>query len=209
MKSFFIAGTDTGIGKTTLAVALLDYFASHHKRAVGLKPLASGGIKTTAGWRNEDGLMLQAASTVKLPYETINPVLLQAPLAPSIAADYENRRFAVSDLLQACEPGLNSEADYCVVESAGGWLVPLNEKKESLADFAKALNFPVILVVGMRLGCLNHALLTVESIKQQGLLLKGWIANGCDPVMQAFAENQAILEDRILAPLLGIKPYQK
>lgn len=196
--TFFIAGTDTDAGKTTLACGWLKQHAS--ASCYGLKPVAAGATETADGLRNDDALRLMAASGIKLSYQQVNPVLLLEPASPHLAAQQEKRRLSVDRLLGYVRGTLMARrADLVLVEGAGGWLVPLNER-ETLADFARELNVPVVLVVGMKLGCLNHALLTVEAIERSGVTLAGWVANPLAQPMPWLEENIKTLEQRIDAP---------
>jgi dethiobiotin synthetase len=204
-QRLFITGTDTEVGKTTIACKLLTELNQHGYKTVGLKPIASGGIITAEGMRNEDALALQQAASVKLPYELINPICLESPIAPHIAAQQANLPLSALELFNQCIPTLQQAADHIVIEGAGGWLVPLNAT-ETMADFVALLDCPIILVVAMRLGCINHALLTVANIHQHGLELGGWIANCIDPEMLNLEENLATLEQLIPAPLLMVNP---
>jgi dethiobiotin synthetase len=207
-KIFFVAGTDTSIGKTTVAVQLLRHYNKLNYSTVGLKPVASGCEKTPAGLRNEDALLLQDAASIKLPYEQVNPITFEPPIAPHIAAQLAGEPLSVKRLTAACQHGLDRLADVTIIEGAGGWLVPLNQK-ENISDFVSHHQFPTILVVGMRLGCLNHALLTVESIKASGVPLAGWIANHIDPDMEAQKDNLETLKQRIDAPLWATNPFEQ
>ena len=204
-KTFFIAGTDTNIGKTLVAAGLLVAAKNHGLTTVALKPLAAGCEKTDAGLRNADALLLQSVITQPLVYEQINPIALEAAIAPHIAAQQEKRVLSADRLAGFCRGSLNL-ADFTLVEGAGGWRVPLNPQ-ETLADVAKILRLPVILVVGVRLGCINHALLTVEAIRNDGLQLAGWVANCIDADMPVLQENIYSLAARILAPCLGVVPW--
>lgn len=205
MTAFFITGTDTGVGKTLVACALLHAAKTRGFSCLGLKPLAAGCEQTEEGWCNEDALALQAASTLKLPYQQINPVALREAMAPHIAAARESKRLSLSRLVGFCRGALQSPVDLCLVEGAGGWRVPLNNQ-EYLSGLPKELNLPVILVVGLRLGCLNHALLTAEAIQQDGLKLAGWVANVLDAGMPVVEENIATLKALLPCPLLGEIP---
>jgi len=205
MKGFFIAGTDTGVGKTWMSAALIHALATRGYRVAGMKPLACGGHPGAAGWRHEDAERLMQHASVALPYETVNPYLLREAAAPHIAAAQEGVRLSATALHEACTT-LEEPMDYLVIEGVGGWEVPLNEN-ETTAQFARLLGLPVILVVGMRLGCLNHALLTSNAIARQKLPLAGWIANSIDPTMLRLQENIAALEMRLPGPRLGIVPY--
>jgi dethiobiotin synthetase len=203
--TFFVTGTDTGVGKTLCSAALLHALARRHARVVGMKPVAAGLVEHQGQWVSEDVLVLRAASTLAVPGGLDNPVALPEPLSPHLAARHAGRSVRMTDLLAPAR-ALQAQADALVVEGAGGWRVPLNDD-ETLADFAKALAAPVVLVVGLRLGCLNHALLTAEAIRRDGLPLAGWVANRIDPAMAAADENLAHLRDKLGAPLLGVVPW--
>jgi dethiobiotin synthetase len=201
----FVTGTDTGVGKTLVSAALLHTLARHHRRVVGMKPVAAGLIDHRGQWVSEDVMALRAASTVTVPPELDNPVALPDAIAPHIAARRAGRSVTVAELL-AAHRSLQAMADAVVVEGAGGWRVPINDH-ETLADLARAIGAPVVLVVGMRLGCLNHALLTAEAIRADGLPLAGWVANAVDPAMPCVQENIDALRERLGAPLLGNVPW--
>ncbi len=203
MKRIFITGTDTGIGKTRVASALIRHLVAEGHRVAGLKPVASGCERTPAGLRNEDALSLMAASNVKLPYEVVNPFAYEPAIAPHIAAREAGR---VIDIQKISRLTKTIEADYLVIEGAGGWCVPLGDTA-MLADLAKALADEVIVVVGIRLGCINHALLSAARIIADGMVLKGWIANHVDPDMQAQSENLATIQALMPCPLLGVLPW--
>lgn len=206
-KRYFMAGTDTDVGKTHITEALLQAAQQRGLTTLGLKPLAAGADLIDGRWSNDDARRLQAASSVKPPYEQVNPVLLRAALAPHLAADMEQRRLTVQRLAGFCRGTLMTHpAQLTLIEGAGGWRVPLNER-ETLADLALDLNLDVILVVGMRLGCLNHALLTIEAIQRDGLRLAGWVANCIDPQMNSLDANIHSLIGRISAPLVGTMPF--
>ncbi|MDP3922889.1 MAG: dethiobiotin synthase [Hydrogenophaga sp.] len=202
----FVTGTDTGVGKTLVSAALLHTLARHHPRVVGMKPVAAGLVQQGGAWVAEDVLALRAASTVAVPPELDCPVALPEPLSPHLAAARAGRRVGVAELV-AAHRELRRLADVVLVEGSGGWRVPLNED-ETLADLAVALALPVVLVVGLRLGCLNHALLTAEAIRADGLHLAGWVANTVDPAMACRDENIQTLRQRLAAPLLGTVPWQ-
>lgn len=208
MRKFFITGTDTGVGKTHIACGLLKIFQQYGLSTIGLKPIASGCEKTLRGLRNQDALCLQQTATIKLPYENINPIALEPAIAPHIAAQQIKQILSAASLITACEPVLNYPADICVIEGAGGWYTPLN-KHETMADFVVALNTPVVLVVGVRLGCLNHALLTQQAIINCSVKLHGWVANCLEKNMEGIEENIELLKTRLSAPLLGMVPYNK
>lgn len=205
-KTFFITGTDTDAGKTLVTCALLHAAASAGYTTAAIKPVAAGGINAEHGLRNEDALLLQAASTIAMPYEQVNPMCFPQALAPHIAAQLNGKRIKVERLAGFCQGVLLKRANFTFIEGAGGWRVPLNER-EFLSDLVKQLNIPVILVVAMRLGCLNHAILTAEAITRDGLQLAGWVANRIDPDMQCYAENRETLRASLHAPLLAEIPY--
>jgi dethiobiotin synthetase len=203
--SIFVTGTDTGVGKTLVSAALLYALAKHHRRVVGMKPIAAGTVRMGALQINEDVVALRAASTCTVPAELDNPVLLPDPLSPHIAAARAGVHINIGRLV-ACHLALTKLADAVVVEGVGGFHVPLSNT-ETGADLALALDLPVILVVGLRLGCLNHALLTAEAIRARGLMLAGWVANHVDPTMLARDDNIAFLQQHLRAPLLASVPY--
>ncbi|HEY5994305.1 MAG TPA: dethiobiotin synthase [Gallionellaceae bacterium] len=199
--SYFVTGTDTGVGKTLVSCALLHALAAQGRRVAGFKPVAAG---CEADGRNEDAVALLAASSMTLSYRQVNPYCFQPAIAPHIAAAQAGERIEIAHILAAYRE-LAAKADVVVVEGAGGFRVPLNEEQDS-ADLARELNLPVILVVGVRLGCLNHALLTAEAIAARGLVLVGWVANVLDAQMHALQDNVAALRERMDAPLLGTVP---
>jgi dethiobiotin synthetase len=205
-KRFFIAGTDTDAGKTKVTESLLLSAKNLGLSTLGLKPLAAGAEELEGNWSNDDARILMAASTVQLPYESVNPVLLKEPMAPHIAAVRENKRITAQSLVGFCRGTLmTASADFTLIEGAGGWRVPLNNR-ETLAELPKSLKLDVILVVGMKLGCLNHALLTAEAIERDGLNIRGWIANTLDPQMNGLQENIQTLQHMLRAPLVGVLP---
>lgn len=204
-NTYFVTGTDTGVGKTLVTAALLHLADKQGLKAFGLKPVAAGCESTPQGPRNEDALLLQAHSNVQMPYEQINPISLGAAKAPHIAAVEEGRRLSLDRLVGLCRGSLMQPADLRLIEGAGGWRVPLNDR-ENLSGLAIQLQTPVILVIGLRLGCLNHALLTAEAIQRDGLALAGWIVSEVDPNMDSKAENIATLKTQLPAPCLGVIP---
>ena len=206
MNACFITGTDTGVGKTLVACALLHALRRRHARVVGMKPVAAGLVDTPQGPDSEDVLALRAASTVRVSPALDCPVRLPDPLSPHLAAERAGVQIDLEHLL-ACQRALAAQADAVVVEGAGGFLVPLSAR-HSGADLARAMGLPVVLVVGMRLGCLNHAVLTAEAVRARGLTLAGWVANRIDPAMAAFDGNLAYLREHLGAPLLGVLPHQ-
>lgn len=205
-KHYFIAGTDTDAGKTLVATGLLRAAAQQHWRTLAVKPVAAGAEDTGAGLRNDDAVKLAAEITEPLSYAQLNPVVFAPPIAPHIAAQQAGKRVTVAQLAGFCRGVMMRPADLVLIEGAGGWRVPVNDR-ESLADLAVELQTPVILVVGMKLGCLNHALLTAEAIRRDGLTLAAWVANHVDPEMACANENVASLEARLMAPCLGRVPH--
>jgi dethiobiotin synthetase len=206
-SAYFITGTDTACGKTLVANALLKAAAARGHSTLGLKPVAAGSYLRDGIQVNEDAWELLQNTTLGIDYAAINPITLREPMAPHIAAEREGRAFGAADLAAHCRP-LLSQAEFAVVEGAGGWQVPLNES-ESMVDIATLLDIPVLLVVGMRLGCINHALLTAAAIRSAGLHLAGWIANHIDDDMAVANENVASLHARLEAPLVGRIPWME
>lgn len=201
--NYFVTGTDTNVGKTLIACALLHGFAAQGKRVVGMKPISAGcgdnGI-------HEDVMQLRAASNVLASLGQVNPYCFVPAVAPHLAAQFAGIIINLERIV-ASFTELAGQADVVIVEGAGGFLVPLNDREDSV-DLAAQLGLPIILVVGMRLGCLNHALLTVQAIAAQGLILAGWVANCVEENMPMLDENIAALQQRIAAPMLGVVPYQ-
>jgi len=205
-RSYFLAGTDTDCGKTLVTCAMLRAAAKAGHSTIGMKPLAAGAELTAEGLRNVDALKLQLASTVKLAYEQVNPVCFAEAVSPHIAAQLAGKRVRVERLAGFCQGVLMKRANLTLIEGAGGWRVPINER-EFMSDLAKLLNRPVILVVGMKLGCINHALLTAEAISRDGLTIAGWVANARDPHMRRFEENLATLQEALPFEQLGVIPW--
>lgn len=204
-KGYWITGTDTGVGKTLIAAALLEVFKMHGQRVIGMKPVAAGCEHGTDRLHCQDSASLCRASNVKVEPELITPYAYAAAVAPHLAAEIERPLIELKPIIAAYEQ-LKAQCEVLVVEGVGGFCVPLAREFDS-ADLARAFGLPVILVVGMRLGCLNHALLTQEAIVARGLDFAGWVANCLDPDMQLRDENIVALEQRIAAPLLGVVPY--
>lgn len=204
-RAVFIAGTDTGVGKTHVACALLHALRAAGHDACGMKPVASGCMETPAGLRNDDALALQAASSGAPAYALINPVALRDPLSPHLAAAHDGVTIALPPLRAAFE-ALSASHPRVVVEGVGGWLVPLAPGLLA-SDIALQWQLPVLLVVGLRLGCLNHALLSARAIAADGCQLLGWIGNRIDPGMLAVEENLASLRALLPAPCLGVLPH--
>ncbi len=207
MPHYFITGTDTGVGKTFVTCALLHNLREQGIAAIGMKPIAAGADPTPDGLRNDDIEALRAASGIPLVSEDLNCYLLAEPIAPHIAAASEGIDIDL-DVIRLRFDQLAELADVVLVEGVGGFIVPLGDDIDT-ADLAADLDLPVILVVGMRLGCLNHALLTQAAIVARGLTLAGWVANQIDPHMAELDANVEALEERIRAPLLGVIEWQK
>lgn len=214
-QSFFVTGTDTDVGKTYVCNLLLQQLNRQGHRAIGYKPIAAGAQVTAKGLRNDDALILQQASAGTPDYEVINPICYQAAIAPHIAAKLQGEEITSSQLnlwwqqrpkspqpLDKSPQLSDNRYQVEIVEGAGGWRLPINER-QWLSEFVVAANLEVILVVGMKLGCLNHAILTVEAIKNDGLNLVGWVANQLEQPMDHYQTNLAYLIENIAAPLLG------
>ncbi len=205
-KRYFVTGTDTGVGKTLITGALLLNARAFGLRAVAVKPVSAGCAWVNGQLVNDDALLLQRYASVPLDYAHVNAVALEPAMAPHIAARRAGTDLSASALAAAVSRVADQGHDALFVEGAGGWLVPLNDH-ETMADVAAKLGYPVILVVAMRLGCLNHALLTAEAIRAAGLPLAGWVANSPGPKMEAFDENLQTLELRLPGLRLGTVPY--
>jgi dethiobiotin synthetase len=205
VTAWFVVGTDTGIGKTHATCALLHALARRHARVCGMKPIAAGGVRTADGFSNEDSIAHRAASTIRVPPDLDNPILLPEPLSPHIAAARAGTPIAFDAVLAAVAE-LRTRTDALVVEGAGGFLVPLSDTQTG-ADLALALDMPLVLVVGLRLGCLSHALLTAEAIRARGLVLAGWIANRIAPDFLCPDDNLAYLRTHLGAPLWADLPF--
>jgi dethiobiotin synthetase len=208
MSSIFITGTDTEVGKTHITSLLLKLLSQHKKKAIGFKPIAAGAEMAFGQLVNEDALSLMESSSVHGKYEQINPICFEPAIAPHIAAQQANFTITQELLTKNYHNLLNLGAEFNLIEGAGGWALPINDK-EYLSDWVEKMQFPVILVVGMKLGCLNHSLLTLQSLNSQGVKCVGWIANQVDENMQYFDDNLQSLKSRIDAPLLAISPYTK
>ncbi len=204
-SGFFITGTDTDIGKTWISLGLIELLKQQGKLVGAMKPVAAGCHTSAGELRNEDAELLQQQASLALEYQTLNPYALEPAIAPHIAADEVNLRIDI-DTIYRRYLTIAQQYDCVVVEGAGGWMVPLNDF-QTIADLAQRLALPVILVVGMRLGCINHALLSSAAIRSSGLTLAGWVANQITPEMDRLKENIATLEHRLDAPLLGSVPH--
>ncbi|WPL16267.1 ATP-dependent dethiobiotin synthetase BioD 1 [Thiorhodovibrio winogradskyi] len=208
-KGLFITGTDTGAGKTLIAAGLLRALQSQGHSALGMKPIASGCTPTKDGLRNADALALQAAGSQQMPYDQVNPIAYAPAIAPHLAAEQSGQPIDTKRILSAYR-WLSTQADWLVVEGVGGWHVPLG-KQLMVRDLPVLLGdtkpLPVVLVVGLRLGCLNHALLSAAAIAADGCTLAGWVGTQTEPEMLAVEANIATLKSRITAPCLGCIPY--
>lgn len=210
-QSLFIAGTDTGVGKTYVATRLLAALAASGLRAAGMKPVAAGAELTSHGLRNDDALDLAAAGNVRLPYELVNPVCLELATSPHLAAESARATIEIPKIRAAFDQ-IKTRSDVIVVEGAGGWFAPVGSPRRpgevgpTMQDVALALDLPVVLVVGLRLGCLNHALLASDAIRRSGLVLAGWIANPVDPSFPEIDRYLDSLQQRLPEPLLWTPP---
>ncbi len=204
-RGYFVTGTDTGVGKTLVSAALLRYFVQRGFRAVGMKPVAAG-----CEWRDgvaywDDVEQLRAAGNVDAAQVLVNPYRFEPAIAPHVAAAQAGVTIQLDVIATACI-ALQGQSDIVIVEGAGGFRVPLNDHQD-MADLASQLSLPVILVVGMRLGCINHALLSAEAIHHSGLPLAGWVANRIDPALEQFDAIQETLQQRLNSSLLGVVPW--
>lgn len=205
MKGVFITGTDTDCGKTEIALALMEALQRRGLSVAGMKPIASGCERTPDGLRNEDARRLQSQGSRALPYELINPYAFEPPIAPHIAAGQSGVEIEL-DVIRTGAERLAKESDYLVVEGVGGWRVPLGPSL-MVCDIPLSLDLPVILVCGIRLGCINHSLLTAEGVGASGARLVGWVANQIDPDILARDENLATLAALLAAPCIGVVPW--
>jgi len=206
MKAYFVTGTDTGIGKTTAACAVLARARQQGLSTLGLKPIAAGCEETPDGLRNSDALQLQAMSSIAVSYPEVNPFALAAPLSPHLAARAAGRRLTITQVAGHVRAGLMYRPDLALVEGAGGWRVPLSDR-ELMSSLPRELRMPVILVVGLRLGCINHAVLTAEAILKDGVRIAAWVGSRVDPQLQDADGNIATLTAMLPAPCLGILPF--
>jgi len=204
-NAFFITGTDTAIGKTYVAKLLLKMAGKRGLTTLGLKPVSAGCVERDKLLVNQDAWELMERSSIQPAYRDVNPAALREAMAPHIAAEREERSLDAQELATHCRQ-MMQQADFVVIEGAGGWQVPLNAE-ETMADLAVGIACPVVLVVGMRLGCINHALLSADAIQNTGLRLAGWIANLVDADMAVVAENIATLEQRLHVPRIGTLPW--
>jgi dethiobiotin synthetase len=203
-RGYFITGTDTGVGKTVVTLGLMQALQTRGNTVVAMKPVAAGCEQTPDGLRNDDALRLQQQASIELDYAQINPYAFAPAIAPHIAAEQAGVRIDIENIINKYSE-LSCMSDCVLVEGAGGWQVPLNGD-QTLADLARFLGLDVIMVVGIRLGCLNHALLTAVSIAAAGCTLAGWVANQLPPSSECTQENINYLKSRISVPLLGVLP---
>lgn len=205
-RPLFITGTDTEVGKTYTSIGLLTVFNQLGYTTLGIKPVSSGCQQLDGKLYNEDALALQKYSSIKLEYDEVNPFAFEQRIAPHIAAIRMHCKLSVKKLNQALRHTLTYDADVKIIEGCGGWHVPLN-KRETMADFVIANQFNVILVVGIRLGCINHSILTMRAMQQDGVNIVGWIANCIDLHMKNADENIKTLQQWLPIPCLGIVEY--
>jgi dethiobiotin synthetase len=205
MNGLFITGTDTGCGKTEITLGIMHKLQQQGESVLGMKPIASGAALTDEGLRNEDALRIQAQCSQPIAYSLVNPLVYHPPISPHLAAIETGEPIRLDTLIQEYD-ALSMQAERIVVEGVGGWHVPLGEGITG-ADVARSLDLPMILVVGMRLGCLNHALMTAECMLNSGVRFAGWVANIVDPRMQLLNENIHTLQAWLPAPCLGEVPY--
>ncbi len=205
-KSYFITGTDTGIGKTVISIALLESIKHAGKLVCGMKPVASGCYDLADEMVSEDALLIKKHASIDLPYNLVNPLPLKNPCAPNIAAELELQGLEIAPVLKAFN-WVSGQCEVLIIEGIGGWRCPVFSDL-GMADMVKAMNIPVILVVGIKIGCLNHAVLSVESILRDNVTLAGWIANIVDPDFQYPQQTINHLMDQIKAPHMGTVPYQ-
>lgn len=203
----FITGTDTNVGKTYVTDKLLTAFNELGCSTLGTKPIASGCFRRNNQLFNDDALILQRSSSIKVDYQAINPLIFEPPTAPHIAANLANFNLTKKSVVAAISQSFAIKADFHLIEGIGGWFVPLNHK-ELMSDVIKELEIPVLLIVGMKLGCLNHAILTVNAMKNQKINLIGWIANCIDPDMHSLEQNIQALKSWIAVPCLGVVSFQ-
>lgn len=205
INTFFVAGTDTDVGKTVASKAILQALAEKNFSTIGYKPVAAGSDKTEFGYRNSDAIHLMRVATCERPYNDVNPYALELATSPHIAAKHENVSIDF-DLLSDKLLQHKNKADVVLVEGAGGWRVPVSDE-DYLSSWVKKEQLPVVLVVGIKLGCLSHAMLTAEAIRADGLNLVGWVANRINPGTENYADIISLLEANMGAPKLGEIPY--
>lgn len=204
-SGYFVTGTDTGVGKTWVTLGLMEYKKRQGYTVAGMKPVASGAKRYSKALRNDDAVKIQRQCSIELPYGTVNPYVFEQPVSPHIAASLAGVVINLEEIQKICQD-IREQADCVFVEGVGGWNVPLS-REFTVSDLAKLLDIPVILVVGLRLGCLNHASLTYEAIKSSGAVCSGWVANQVDSEYLYIDENIATLKEKFSAPLLGFVPF--
>lgn len=209
MNTFFITGTDTDVGKTVATKLLLQTVNKFEKSTLGIKPISAGCENTQGGLRNEDALILQSASGIQTDYQTINPIAFVEPIAPHIAANNHGAQINLHDLQNHLDQVRELKPSNLFIEGAGGWRLPLDNKGHYYSDYALQNQMKVILVVGMKLGCLNHAILTHQSILHDGLECVGWVANQLSSDMPFYKENIETLQNHLSCPMLAEVPYQQ
>jgi len=205
MSAIFVTGTDTGVGKTVVTKTLIEYFINQGEKVAAMKPVAAGAVKTPDGLQNEDAVILQKTSNLTLSYSQVNPLVFEPPIAPHIAAKRNNTLIDIA-VLDAAYDVLRSKSERVIIEGAGGWQVPLTDSV-TMADWVCSHRWPVILVVGVRLGCINHATLTIQNVLQKGNACAGWVANMLEPESEYSHEVVESLVKSVSAPLLGTIPH--
>ncbi|MBT8121464.1 MAG: dethiobiotin synthase [Gammaproteobacteria bacterium] len=203
-RGLFVTGTDTGVGKTVISLGLMQALQDRGLSVAALKPVASGCERTPHGLRNDDALQLQQQASIPLAYEQVNPYAFEPPIAPHLAAEQAGQTVEINKIYEIYQY-IASSVDVVIVEGVGGWQVPLNSR-ETVADLAHGLGLDICLVVGLRLGCINHALLSAQAIDHRGCTLAGWVANALPPTMDALDENINTLKQKLSSPLLGVVP---
>ena len=206
-QGYFITGTDTGVGKTRCSVALMRYFIKQGKSVAAMKPVASGASWKKGRLVNDDALLLQQRASKNFDYDIVNPYVFEMPVSPHIAAERMGENIDFDRILENLDV-LQKSSDIVIIEGVGGWLVPLG-RQVGISDLAKLLNFPVIVVVAIRLGCINHARLTFSAVQAAGVLCAGWIANYIEPNMLAREENIRAIASFTDIPLLGVLPFSQ
>lgn len=208
MHTYFVTGTDTDVGKTECAVLLLNELNTLSNKTLGIKPISAGCERTEVGLRNNDALKLQKASSMQVDYDIVNPIAYEEAIAPHIAAAKHNNKIDLNILQDCLDRAKQLQPDRLLVEGAGGWRLPLDNRGNFMSDFALQNQMKVILVVGMRLGCLNHAVLTHQAIVADGLNCIGWIANQLSSDMPYYQENLACLQSLLNSPCIAEVPFQ-
>ena len=203
-RGLFVTGTDTGVGKTVISLGLMQALQDRGLLVAALKPVASGCERTPHGLRNDDALQLQQQASIPLAYEQVNPYAFEPPIAPHLAAEQAGQTVEIDKIYDIYQD-IASSVDVVIVEGVGGWQVPLNSR-ETVADLAHGLGLDICLVVGLRLGCINHTLLSAQAIESRGCTLAGWVANALPPTMDALDENINTLKQKLSSPLLGVVP---